>query len=1056
MNISHFFINRPIFATVLSLLIVIVGSVSYFNLAVEQYPEVAPPTVRVMASYPGANAETIAKTVATPLEQEINGVENMLYIQSQSTADGLMTLDVTFKSGTDIDKAQVLVQNRVAVATPRLPETTRRLGVTTKKVSPDLLLVVNMYSPDGTFDQTYIGNYAILNIKDKLARIDGVGDINLFGAAQYAMRIWLNPDKINSLGLGPNEVISSLRSQNVQVATGNLNTLPSGEQNAFELNIQAKGRLETVKDFENIIIKSNADGSIVKLKDIGRVELGAENYATKGYLSGKEAVALPISARPGSNALKTRDELLQTMKELAKDFPKGLEYRIAYNPTQFVDQSIEEVKKTIFEAVILVVLVMLIFLQSFRAAVIPIVAIPVSLIGTFAVMSAIGFSLNNLTLFGLVLAIGIVVDDAIVVVENMEKHLEKGLSAKEAAKLTMSEVGGALVAMGLVLVAVFLPTAFIDGISGKFFQQFGIVVAVATMISVFVSLTLSPAMAAILLKKKPDAKKLNFLQRQGEKYNKFIENVSERYSKTLGFILRKGVVSSVIYGALMGLTFFQMSKIPSGFIPAQDQGYVITVVQLPPGSSLTRTDNVVKELNKRLMKVDGVVDTVSFTGFNGATFTNASNSGAIFSALDSFENRSKKGLDQATIMSKIREATTGIEGAFITTIAPPPLRGVGNGGGFKMMIQDRNGSGFSKLEESVGKMAGGAFAHPDVAFAFTPFEARTPGLYLDIDRERASRLNIPLRNVFNAVELYIGSAFINDFNYLGRTFRVTAQADAQFRKTENDLSRIRVKNTNGNFIPMSSISSLKETSGPSRVLRYNLFPAASLIGEAVQGKSLGEAIGAMEQIADKNLEDGTSYEWTELALQQKNSGNSAYFALLFAVIFVFLLLAAQYESWSLPMAIILIVPMGLFSASISILAAGLDLNILTQIGFVILIALASKNAILIVEFAKEKEDEGLSTFDAAIEAAKLRMRPILMTAFSFILGVIPLVFATGAGFEMRRALGITVFSGMAGVTFFGLLYTPLFYVLMRKVSMWMGRQINKDNKSISNEQLKEA
>jgi hydrophobe/amphiphile efflux-1 (HAE1) family protein len=1041
MKIAHFFIERPIFASVIWIITLIIGGLSYFALPIEQYPQVVPPTIVVSASYPGANADTVAKTVATPLEQEINGVENMLYMSSQSTNDGAMALTITFELGTDLDTAQVLVQNRVAIAEPRLPEEVRRRGITTRKNSPDLMLVVNLYSPDATYDQTFIANYATLQLRDRLARIDGVGDIRIFGASEYSMRIWLDPDRIASLGMTAGDVLSALRAKNVQVASGTLGQQPAEKQSAFEVNVQTQGRLIEPEQFADIVVKSTDDGRIVRIRDIGRVELGAESYATRGYLGDKKAVALPIFQRPGTNALATSEEILSTMKELSQRFPQGLEYQIAYNPTVFIAQSIDAVYHTIIEAIILVVLVIILFLQNWRAAIIPIVAIPLSLIGTFAVMEALGFSLNNLTLFGMVLAIGIVVDDAIVVVENMERLMSKGMGAREAAHQTMDEVGGALVAIGLVLIAVFLPTTFIEGISGQFFQQFGIVVAVATAFSVFISLTLSPALAALLIKHEhreeltsapaPMPNPLPFIFYH---FNRFMTRFSERYGQLVSHSVVRGGRMLVIYGGLMILTVLAFRSVPGGFIPQQDQGYMIVAVQLPPGASLERTDAVIEEAVKRLMKIDGVVNAVGFAGFNGATFTNATNAGAIFPVLADFETRESKGLTAEGIMGQMWQAMGGIEDAFIVVIPPPPVRGIGNGGGFKMMLQDRGGLGIDALNGAMWQLAGAANQSGVVTQVFSFYENATPQLFLDLDRERAERLGVSLDRVYESLSVFLGSAYVNDFNYLGRTYRVTAQADSDYRMTPDDIARLRVRNNNGDMVPLGTLATFEDRSGPSRQPRYNLYTAAELQGNTLPGVSTGEALSAMETLAAKTLPPGIDYEWTELSYQQKTASGTGGIAFLLAVTFVFLLLAALYESWVLPLAIILIVPMCLFSAMAGISLAGMDNNILTQIGLVVLIGLASKNAILIVEFAKEREEAGETAVQAAVDAAKLRLRPILMTSFAFILGVVPLVLASGAGAEMRQALGVAVFAGMLGVTFFGLVFTPVFYVLCRTLA----------------------
>jgi len=895
---------------------------------------------------------------------------------------------------------------------------------------------VNMFSPNGTYDQTYIANYVTLQVRDQLARVQGVGNILVFGASQYSMRIWLDPGRIASIEMTAAEVIKALQGQNIQVASGTLNKSPVAQgQTAFELSVQTQGRLIEPEQFNNVIIK-NTDGRIVRFKDVGRVELGAESYATRGYLGDKKAVAMPIFQRPGTNALETAATIRSIMQKLSANIPPDLAYDIAYNPTEFISQSIDAVEVTIYEAIGLVVLVILVFLQNWRAAIIPIIAIPVSLIGTFAVMSALGFSLNNLTLFGLVLAIGIVVDDAIVVVENMERLLAQGQKPMQAARETMREVGGAVMAIGLVLVAVFLPTAFVGGISGQFYSQFGITIAVATLISVAVSLILSPALSAVLLKPHRTVKeKPGLLTRLGDTFNRQMDNTAQLYGKLTAKLIRLGSLMSLVYLGLMILAGYLFITVPKGFIPAQDQGYLIVSIQLPAGASLTRTDDVVKDAVSRLLKIDGIRTSVGFAGFSGATFTNASNSAAIFTMMDYFDERSAKGLTFDQILADVKKQMSQIKEAFVIVIPPPAVRGIGNGGGFKMMIEDRAGRGLEVLEQAMWELAGAANQAPATQSVFSLFETNTPQLYVDIDRERVERLGVPVSEVFSALEIYLGSAFVNDFSYLGRTFRVTAQADAPFRMTPDDIGRIRVKNASGDMVPLSSVVTFKYQSGPSRVPRYNLYPAADLLGSAAPGFSSGAAIASMEKLATEILPDGISFEWTELAYQQKTAGNSALIAFIMAVVFVFLLLVALYESWTLPLAVILIVPMCLLSAITGVWIMGMDNNILTQVGLIVLVGLASKNAILIVEFARHLEQKGTPLYQATVEASKLRLRPILMTSFAFILGVIPLAIATGAGAEMRQALGVTVFSGMLGVTFFGLIFTPVFYVLCRKLSM---------------------
>jgi len=1031
MTFSHFFIDRPRFAAVISAIIVIFGGIAVTVLPVAQYPEIAPPQVQVIASYPGANAETVAATVATPLEQEINGVEGMIYMSSQSTNDGNMTVSVTFEPGTDLDSAQVLVQNRVAIAEARLPEDVRRRGVTTIKNSPDLLMVINLFSPDNTFDQTFIGNYSALQVNDILARLDGVGNVQVFGAAEYAMRIWLDPDLAASLNLTAGDIVAAVRSANVQVSGGTLNLNPVANQNAFELTVETQGRLTSVKDFESIIVKSD-NRRIVRLGDVARVELGAESYITRGYLGTSPSVAIPLSMRPGANALETAGRVKVAMEELSQNFPHGLEYTIIYDPTQYIADSMREVFITLGQAIILVVLVVLVFLQSWRTAIIPVIAIPISLIGTFALMLAFGFSLNMLSLFGLVLAIGIVVDDAIVVVENVERKLREGLDVREATRQTMNEVGTALIATSLVLVAVFLPTVLMEGITGQFYKQFGVTIASATMLSTIVSLTLSPAMAAMFMKAPAEGAvaKRGVLSSFSDAFNGMMNSLAGSYAFIVSKVIRTTFIFVVLYAGLIGLTGYQFTKIPGGFIPPQDQGYAIVAIQLPSGASLSRTDKVVRDVSEQLLAIPDIDNTVAFTGFSGATFTNASNSGAIFPVFKPMEERR----DLHEVLRDMRAAVAGIEDAFVVVVPPPAVSGVGNGGGFKLMVQDRAGNGLGALERATWGLAFAANQSPEVTSAFTFFETSTPRVYLDIDRERARRLNVPLGNVFEALQTYMGSAYVNDFNFLGRTYRVAAPADAEFRLTPDDLMRLRVRSTEGAMVPIGSLATIVNSAGPSRVPRYNLYPSAELTGDTVTGFSTGQSIARMEQLAEQLLPAGFDYEWTELAFQEKQTGNTAILIFCLSVLFVFLLLAAQYESWMLPLSIILIVPMCLLSAGIGLLVAQADNNVLTQIGFIVLIGLAAKNAILIVEFGKQNEEShGMDRFEAVIQACRDRLRPILMTAFSFILGVVPLLVATGPGFEMRQAIGLTVFSGMLGVTVFGLLFTPVFYVLCRKI-----------------------
>jgi hydrophobe/amphiphile efflux-1 (HAE1) family protein len=1046
MNISHFFIDRPIFATVLSVFITLIGGIAYFTLPVAQYPDIAPPTIVVSANYPGASAEVVADTVATPIEQEINGVENMLYMSSQATADGRLSITVTFALGTNLDTAQVLVQNRVAVAEPRLPEDVRRLGITVLKNSPDLMMVIHLSSPDASRDQLYISNYATLQVKDVLARLDGVGDVRVFGSRDYSMRIWLDPNQVAAYELTPGEVLAALRAQNVQVASGVLNQPPITRPGAFQLNVETLGRLSDPRQFGNIVIKTDRDGRVTRLNDVARIELGAQDYSANGYLDEREAVPLLIFQRPGSNALATADRLLATMAELSKSFPQGLRYDIVYNPTEFIAESVREVFKTILEAVGLVVIVVILFLQTWRASIIPIVAIPVSLIGTFAVMAALGYSLNNLSLFGLVLAIGIVVDDAIVVVENVERNLRQGMKPRDAAHETMDEVGGALIAIALVLAAVFIPAAFIPGISGQFFRQFAVTISTATVISCLVSLTLSPALCALLFK--PHAEHAGprsiFVRPVAAFFRGFnfgFDKLSAGYGGLTRRLMRVTALVLVVYVGLVGLTGWQFQRAPTGFIPQQDQGYLITVIQLPPGSSLARTDEVVRKATKLILETEGVVHAVPFAGFDGATFTNAPNAGAIFSALAPFAERSPKGLNANVILGSLTARLGAIEEAFIITIPPPPVRGIGNSGGFKMMVQDKRGRGLQALDAATQDLVTAANQIPGMVGVFSLFNTRTPKVYADIDRVRAEILGVSADKVFEALEIYVGSAFVNDFNFLGRTYRVTAQADGEFRRDVRDIGNLKTRNEKGQMVPLGSVATFRDITGPYRVPRYNLYPAAEIQGATLPGFSTGYALAAMEKLAAERLPDGFGFEWTELAYQERAAGDSGLLVFVASVIFVFLLLAAQYESWALPMAVILIVPMCLLAAITGLLFRGMDVNILAQVGFVVLIGLAAKNAILIVEFARQAEGTGSPRVEAAVQAARSRLRPILMTSFAFILGVVPLVIASGAGFEMRQSLGTAVFSGMLGVTLFGLIFTPVFYVVVRNM---FGRRAQRE------------
>jgi HAE1 family hydrophobic/amphiphilic exporter-1 len=1044
MKFAHFFVDRPIFASVLSIVMVLVGYVAYTRLPVAQYPEIAPPTITVRASYPGANAETVASTVATPIEQEVNGVEGMLYMSSYSTGDGNMQLTITFQPGTNLDQANVLVQNRVSTAQPRLPSEVRALGVTTRKASSDFLMVVHMLSPNSAFDDLYISNYALIRVRDELLRLDGVGDVTVFGAREYALRVWLNPDRLSAYGLTTTDIVAALQEQNIQVAGGSLGAAPSPKDSALQLTVQTQGRFENVRQFENVIVKS-VNGRLVRMQDIARIELAARDYSSNSYLDGKPAIGIGIFQRPGTNALDAADQIIAKVKELERSFPAGLEYRIAYNPTEFIAESVREVYKTLFEAVALVVIVVIVFLQSWRTALIPIVAIPVSLIGTFAVMSAFGFSLNNLTLFGLVLAIGIVVDDAIVVVENVERNIAEGRTPREAAHITMDEVGGAVIAIALVLSAVFIPTAFIPGISGQFYRQFALTIAAATIISAFNSLTLSPALCALLLKPHRNGHApRNIFARIGgffaNGFNRAFDKTSNGYAAAVRGIVGHKLALAVmllLYGGLIAGTVFLARSTPTGFIPAQDKGYLIAVVQLPPGSSLNRTDAVMKRAEGIIKEIPGIANVISIAGFDGATFTNTPSGGVMFLPLKPFEERTTPNLAAAALAGQVIQKLSVIQDAMIFALPPPPVQGLGNAGGFKMQLQDTTGAGLGPLLAAAREVIGQANQNPNLTRVFTTFGNNTPQIFLDIDRVKARMLDVPLSNIFSTLQVNLGGAYVNDFNVFGRVYQVRVQADARFRQEREDILQLKVRSSNGALVPLGSLVTIRDTAGADLVQRYNMYTSVPIQGDTARGVSSGVGLTQMEAIASR-LPQGTSYQWTELAFQERATGNTAIFIFALGVLFVFLVLAAQYESWALPLSIILVVPTGVLAALAGVVFRGQDNNILTQVGLVVLIGLAAKNAILIVEFAKQIEDrDGVGPVPAVVEAARLRLRPILMTAFAFILGVLPLVIATGPGAEMRQALGTAVFFGMIGATFFGLFLTPVFYVAIRSLVLWI-------------------
>src|SRR5579863_2279242 len=1033
MRISHFFIDRPIFAAVVSVVFVILDSVSFFRLPIAQYPEIAPPLISVTGQYPGASAEVVASTVVTPMEEQINGVENMIYMASNSTADGRFSIAVSFDLGTNLDIAQVQVQNRVAIAQPRLPADVRNIGVTVQKSSPDLMMVVHLYSPDHSRSALFISNYATLEVTDAVTRVDGVGSIIVFGARDYSMRVWIDPDRLQSLGMTATDVVNALQGQNIQVASGMLDQPPTAHPGAFQIAVQTLGRLADPDEFASIVVKETP-GAVVRLKDVAKVELAALDYSSNSYLDHDPAVALAIFQRPGSNALDTAKGVTDLMAKLAQRFPPGVKYAIVYNPTQFIQQSVDAVIDTIGEAIVLVVLVVVLFLQTWRAAIIPLVAIPVSLIGSFFFMAVFGFTLNNLSLFGLVLAIGIVVDDAIVVVENVERNIASGLAPREAARKSMDEVGSALIAIALVLCAVFVPSIFITGISGQFYRQFAL-----TIISLIVSLTLSPAMCALLLKPHRSGRPERWWERPIHQFfgyfNRGFEKVGLGISWLATRTVRRVAIMAGIYLVVIALGLNAFRTTPVGFIPQVDRGYIIVVVQLPPGASLARTDKVQQRALDIAMGVPGVAHAVNIVGFSGATFTNAPNSGALFLVLDDYTKRGHDPRESAAaIQAELNRRLAVIQDAFIIAVLPPPVLGIGTAGGFRMMLEDRGGQGSEALREATEGLVLRAVRTPGIAQAFSLFETSTPQVYLNIDRVKAQLLGVNVQDVFNALQVYIGSSYVNDFNLFGRTFRVMAQARDQDRQHVGDVLKIRVRNSNGDTVPLGSFTTVDDIAGPYRVPRYNLYPTAEIDGAAAPGYSQGQAIEIMDKLADATLPEGFATEWTTLAYQQIRAGNTAMFAFGLAVVFVFLVLAAQYESLTLPLAVIMIVPMCLVAAITGVILRGLDNNILTQVGFVVLIGLAAKNAILIVEFARQLEDRGRTRWEAAVEATRLRLRPILMTSFAFILGVTPLVWAIGAGAELRQALGTAVFAGMIGVTAFGLVFTPVFYVIARWIA----------------------
>jgi multidrug efflux pump len=1044
MNLSQFFISRPVFAGVLSALILIAGLISIPNLPISEYPQVVPPTVVVRTTYPGANPKVIADTVAGPIEQSITGIEDMLYQFSQATADGVMTLTITFKLGTDVDKAQQLVQNRVAQATPKLPQDVQRIGVTVNKSTPDITMGVFLTSPDGRYDLNYLSNYMILHIKDELAKIDGVGDVQQFGGGNYSMRVWLDPDKVAARGLTATDIANAIREQNVQVAAGQLgsssqpNVSDGSTKPNFQIAVNTKGRLIDEDDFANIIIRTGNDGQITRLRDVARVELGSDNYALRAMLNNKTAVGVGIFQRPGSNAIAISDAVRAKMAELKKSFPDGIDYDPAYDPTVFVRGSISAVLHTLLEAILLVVIVVIVFLQTWRASIIPLLAVPVSLIGTLGVMHLFGFGLNTLSLFGLVLAIGIVVDDAIVVVENVERNISEGLSPIEATKQAMREVTGPIIATALVLCAVFLPTAFISGLSGEFYKQFALTIAISTVISAFNSLTLSPALSALLLKShdaKPDRLTRLLNAALGwffRPFNRFFTWASNGYVATVSRVLGRSSIAVFIYAGLIALTAYGFARTPSGFVPPQDKQYLVGFAQLPDAATLDRTTDVIRRMTDIALKTPGVESVPAFPGLSINGFTNAPNMGIAFTPLKPFEERTDPSKSAGAIAMAMNMQFAQIQDAFIAIFPPPPVQGLGTIGGFKLQIEDRANLGADELYKQLQNVIAKASKRPELAGVFSGFQVNVPQIDLEVDREKAKTAGVPLQNIYDTLQMYLGSLYVNDFNRFGRTYQVNAQAEPGFRLNGADIGRLKTRNERGDMIPLASFVTARETSGPDRVPHYNGYLSAELNGAAAPGYSSGQAQAAIEEVLAQELPNGMTYEWTDLTFQQILAGNTMIYIFPLVVLLVFLVLAAQYESVTLPLVVILIVPMCLLCAILGVTIMSGDNNIFTQIGLIVLIGLACKNAILIVEFAKDREALGESVWQAVLDACRLRLRPILMTSLAFVMGVIPLVTSHGAGAEMRRAMGVAVFSGMLGVTFFGLMLTPVFYLIVRR------------------------
>ncbi|MGE1066661.1 multidrug efflux RND transporter permease subunit OqxB [Pantoea agglomerans] len=1037
MDFSRFFIDRPIFAAVLSILIFVTGVIAIPLLPVSEYPDVVPPSVQVRAEYPGANPKVIADSVATPLEEAINGVENMMYMKSVAGSDGVLVTTVTFRPGTDPDQAQVQVQNRVAQAEARLPEDVRRLGITTQKMSPTLTLVVHMFSPNNTYDSLYLRNYATLKVKDELARLPGVGQIQIFGAGEYAMRVWLDPNKVAARGLTASDVVTAMQEQNVQVSAGQLGAEPLKKQSDFLLSINTQGRLESEQQFGDIILKTSEDGSLVRLRDVARIEMGSGSYALRSQLNNKDAVGIGIFQAPGANAIDLSNAVRAKMDDLATRFPNDVKWAAPYDPTVFVRDSIKAVVQTLLEAVILVVLVVILFLQTWRASIIPLLAVPVSIVGTFSVLYLLGFSLNTLSLFGLVLAIGIVVDDAIVVVENVERNIEMGLSPRAAAHQAMREVSGPIIAIALVLCAVFVPMAFLSGVTGQFYKQFATTIAISTVISAINSLTLSPALAAMLLKDHHAPKDrltriidalFGWLFRP---FNRFFQRSAHGYESLVGRTLRRRGAVFGVYILLLAGAGFMFHTVPGGFIPTQDKLYLIGGVKMPEGSSLARTDEVIRKMSEIGMQTEGVAYAVAFPGLNALQFTNTPNSGTVFFGLKPFNERKHTA---AEINAEINAKIAQIQQGFGFSIMPPPILGLGQGSGYSLYVQDRAGLGYGALQTAINTLSGSIMQTPGMHFPISSYQANVPQLDVKVDRDKAKAQGVSLTALFSTLQTYLGSSYVNDFNRFGRTWRVMAQADGDFRDSIEDIANLRTRNDRGEMVPIGSMVNITTTYGPDPVIRYNGYPAADLIGDAdPRVLSSAQAMSQLEAMSGQLLPNGMNIEWTDLSYQQSTQGNTALIVFPMAVLLAFLVLAALYESWTLPLAVILIVPMTMLSALFGVWLTGGDNNVFVQVGLVVLMGLACKNAILIVEFARELEIQGKGIVEAALEACRLRLRPIVMTSIAFIAGTIPLILGEGAGAEVRGVTGITVFSGMLGVTLFGLFLTPVFYVALRKL-----------------------